>query len=124
MLRWELRLKRLQDEVDNLLRIVEDAYWRMIRDPRYDSYADVSAASGDLSNLIATIEDMKKEEPLPPRRLSLKRLQDEVDNLLRIVERIRQKMLQDPSYKSFDDLTFVMESIDHLHTTLKDMVSV
>ena len=124
MILWKLNLKRLKEKVDDLRDKVEGALIRMIRDPRYDSYSDISDASGDLSNLIVTIEDMKKEEPLPPRRLSLKRLQDEVDNLLQIVERIRQKMLQDPSYKSFDDLTFVTGSLDHLYTTLKDMVSV
>ena len=52
---WKLSLKRLKEKVRVLDDKVEDALGKMIRDPRYDSYSDISAASGGLSDLIATI---------------------------------------------------------------------
>ena len=59
---------------------------------------------------------------MTPRRLSqddLLEIQERVYGLLEIVEHIRQRMLQNPSYIS--NLSVVVARLDDLYTTLEDM---
>jgi len=123
---WEIRLGRLRDKVeafeDKLKDKVENAYRKMTENPHYDSYADLSAASEGLSDPTATIEGIKKYEPITPKGISSQRLQDEVANVLEMVECTRKRMLQDSSYKAYDDLAFIVKRLDDLYIILEGTV--
>jgi len=130
MTEWELRLERLKDKTNNLEHKIGDAYLRMMEDPHYDAYADLSAAVGDLNSLMATIEDMKKykapaeglitPQELPERVANLlERIRlISVANLLDKVERTQKKMLQDPSYKALHDIDYIARRLGELHSEL------
>jgi len=121
---WEFNLRRLKDKIDDSSMKVQIAYVKMRRDPNYDSYPDIYAASGALGNLVTTIEDIKEDLGVRlsgPRRLSIEDFQEKVEDLLEKVEDTRQRMLQVPGYNSPRDIAYFVKSIDDLYDTLADM---
>ena len=114
MAEWELILVRLQESVHDLRTKIVDG--RMERDPRYDAYPNISAVARGLNSMMATIEGMKKYEPMMPKGLRLQRIQDEVADLLDTIKCIQRSMLQDPSYKG--DLDLIVRRLDELYGIL------
>ena len=119
---WELSLRHLKDKVGVTEDKVEGAYRKMIVNPSYDSYADLSTAAGNLNSLMATIEGMKKYESITPKGISLQRLQDEVVVIQKRVERTRKTMLQDSSYEPLVELGLLGIRLDDLYATIEDAV--
>ena len=119
---WVLSLDRLTDRVGAIAKRVEDAYRKMVENPKYDSYADLSTAMWALDNLMDTIEGMEKYGPMIPKGLNLQDLQGRVASVIEMVKHTRKRMLQDPRYSVIDATSDIVGELNNLYDTLGDVV--
>jgi len=116
--------------IDNLRTLVEDTRQKMLRDPSYDGYADISRTATKIDKLKHLIELEKSRAGLTglssPERARIQRLLIKITDLLKMVEITQQKMLrkqkvlQNLSYGGPEELIHIKENLDVIYTNLKE----